>query len=138
MLYVYLTYAAKNVNRIVKHKRKDSGVKRPLSAYNLFVKEKYEEVKKQSPPGQAPPFKEIFSQVAEMWKKLSPSEKEKYNAKCAALNAAGEEGAAAEPAKEEEHETSEDVPKKKKKVRRLTDACEFDLEWSSPGNHNLF
>ncbi|KAB7506735.1 Mating-type protein a-1, partial [Armadillidium nasatum] len=58
--------------------RTPSKVKRPLTKYTIFMKEKYPEVAEQNPDKKGP---EIIKILSSLWKNISPSEKQQWQEK---------------------------------------------------------
>ena len=67
------TYSKKKKNK--KQKQKKSNVKKPLTAFNFFCKEKGNELRKSNPSLRDHDF---WSALAEEWKKLNEKEKQIY------------------------------------------------------------
>ena len=96
--------------------------KRKPSVFNLYIKEKLEEMNAQ-PALSTVPYKEKFRQVVAQWSKLNDGEKNKYKDKYAA-QLAGEEPAKPTPAKRSasssDDESVEEEKKKKKKKEKVS------------------
>ena len=73
------------------------GTKRKPSAFNLFVKEKLEEMNREDVDKEIP-YKEKFKRAVAKWTVLSDEQKKQYAAKYAHLMADAPAGAPSEPA----------------------------------------
>lgn len=95
--------------------------KRKPSVFNLYIKEKLEELNAQA-SSSGVPYKEKFKQVVAEWSKLSDDQKKEYAVKYSG-QLAGEEHAeptptpAKRPASSSDDESSEEEEKKKKKKK---------------------
>lgn len=56
-------------------------IKSPPTAYSLYVKEMYDKIKLKTDK-----HSEVFSQIAQLWKKLDPNKKKKYIETAAAVS----------------------------------------------------
>jgi hypothetical protein len=81
----------------VKKEKDPNAVKRPLSAYQIFIGEEYKNLKARNPEI---PSKELFGVLSQQWKSISDEKKAMYNKKSQDLkdHAAEDHSVAASPA----------------------------------------
>jgi len=63
-----------------KYKRVQKAMKKPVSAFALFVKDRWKAEKAKGNKGRKESFNEVNKRIVAEWKKLSPQEKKKFEA----------------------------------------------------------